>query len=372
MGCHHCGPGWPEPDLAATYISRMVFNKRPGLLLFGITETGVIHTDAAPAPDLESKFRMVSEAGVFDYLDKTPPADETDDYRRLAEKYDLPILAGGWFYSLGRDEALLEANLRLGAELGSLVHNVQIRMDHADGHLVTNEEVAEAYLRAHDIGAAGGCLPCFEIHVNMWSEDFRRITEVAQLVEARGVQFRITLDHSHVIFKIDNPREQKVFGIDQAISDGSLILDPFAAGNICDQWIEAGLVGHAHARATVPGNPLNIWGRHPSLNELPSSLHPQDTTGRGIQYPFIAPGEGEWHSPWEEAKLEPWKEVIRRLFAHRAREGAPSFKTISAEFIVFPDYGAGAKYSSFDNSLACTRWLRETWQNAVAAAAAQA
>lgn len=334
-------------------------------MLFGITETGVVHNDASPALDLETRFRMVSEAGVFDYLDKTPPADEVDDYRRFSEKYDLPILAGGWFYSLGRDEALLEHNLRLGGTLGSRVHNVQVRMDHADGRLVSDAEVAEAYLRAYDIGAGVGCMPCFEIHVNMWSEDFRRVDIVAQLVEARRVPFRITLDHSHVIFKIDNPREQKVFGMDQAIADGSLVLDPFAPGNICDLWIERGLVGHAHARATVPANPLNIWGRHPGLDELPSSLHPRDVTGRGIQYPFIEPGEGEWHSPWQEARIEPWKEVIRHLVDDAARRPQQFFNTISAEFIVFPDYGQGAKYSSFDNSLACTRWLRETWEAAV-------
>ena len=95
-------------------------------LKVGITEGGVLHTDAEPPYDLDTKFRMVKEADVYDYFDKTPPVSEADEYRRCSEKYELPILAGGWFYTLGRDEALLEDNLRLGASLGSHVHNTQI------------------------------------------------------------------------------------------------------------------------------------------------------------------------------------------------------------------------------------------------------
>ena len=136
-------------------------------LLIGVTEGGVMHTDADPPFDLETKFRMAKESGVYDYFDKTPPADQADEYRRCSEKYDLPILAGGWYYYLGRDEQLLEDNLRLGASLGSRVHNTQIRMDHAEGRLVTTEEVTEVYLRAHEVGEKVGCLPTFEVHVNM-------------------------------------------------------------------------------------------------------------------------------------------------------------------------------------------------------------
>ncbi len=180
-------------------------------LKVGITEGGVLHTDAEPALDLDTKFRMVKEAGVYDYFDKTPPVGRVDEYLRCSDKYELPILAGGWFYTLGRDEPLLEDNLRLGASLGSHVHNTQIMMDHADGRLVTNNEVAETYLRAYEVGEKVGCIPTFEVHVNMWSEDFRRITEVADQVESKGVPYHMTLDHSHVIFKIDNPSEQEVF-----------------------------------------------------------------------------------------------------------------------------------------------------------------
>ena len=330
-------------------------------LKVGITEGGILHTDTEPTFNLDTKFRMVKEVGVYDYFDKTPPANQANEYRSCSEKYELPILAGGWFYTLGRDESLLEDNLRLGASLGSHVHNTQIMMDHADGRLVTNDEVAEAYLRAYEIGEKVGCIPAFEVHVNMWSEDFRRITEVANLVESKGAPYHMTLDHSHVIFKIDNPREQEVFDIRESIESGDLVLDPFIDGNVCNKWIERGLVTHCHARASVPNNPRNKWAHHPSLDSFASSLHPKDTVGRGIQYPFIRPKAGEWHSEWNEEKLEPWKEVIRLLLTfHASREDSP-LQSISTEFIPNPDYGGGAKYSIFEHSVACAQWIRETW-----------
>ena len=74
-------------------------------LLIGVNESGVMETDAVPDYDLETKFRMARESGIFDYFDKTPPADKVNTYAKLAEKYDLPVLAGGWYYVLGQDES---------------------------------------------------------------------------------------------------------------------------------------------------------------------------------------------------------------------------------------------------------------------------
>ena len=64
-------------------------------LLIGITESGVMHTDADPPIPLDTKFQMVKESGVYDYFDKTPSLELEEDYRRRSEKYELPILAGG-------------------------------------------------------------------------------------------------------------------------------------------------------------------------------------------------------------------------------------------------------------------------------------
>jgi len=319
-------------------------------LLFGITESGVIHTDADDPLDLDTKFRMVKESGVYDYFDKTPPADQEAEYIRCSEEYGLPIRAGGWYYTLGRDEDMLKTNLELGARLGSIVHNTQISMYHDDGHLITNEEVAEIYMRAYEWGEACGCKSTFEIHVNMWSEDFRQVSKVADLVEARGVPFRMTLDHSHVVFKMDNPKEQEVLDIRGDVESGALILDPFAPGNVSDEWIERGFVWHTHARAAAPNNPVNVWARHED-----------GSFGRGIQYPFIRPQEGEWHSDWDESNLEPWKEVLRHLMKHHATHHDSKLGQISTEFIPAVDYGAGAGYSIFENSVAAAKWLRATW-----------
>lgn len=322
----------------------------PENLLFGITEGGVVHIAGEDNLDIDGKFKMVKEAGVFDYFDKTPPADMAAEYVKCSEKYELPIRTGGWYYTLGRDEDLLKQNLELGGRLGSIAHNTQISMYHADGHLISVDEVAEIYMRAYEWGEASGCAATFEIHVNMWSEDFRQVSKVADLVEARGVPYRMTLDHSHVIFKIDNPKEQDVLDIRGDVESGKLILDPFTPGNVCDEWIERGFVQHAHARAAAPNNPVNIW-----------ATYEDGSFGRGIQYPFIQPQEGEWHAEWHAENLEPWKEVLRRLMKYHATNDDSKLGQISTEFIQGVDYGAGAKYSIFDHSVACAKWLRETW-----------
>ena len=198
----------------------------------------------------------------------------------------------------------------------------------------------------------------------MWSEDFRRVAKVAALVESRRIPFRVTLDHSHVIFKIGNPRELRVFGLDTAIDAGALILDPFTPGNVCAQWIRAGWIAHCHARSTVPNNPRNVLAYHAALDSLPSSLHPRDLVGRGVQYPFIEPGDGEWHSRWDASALEPWKEVLRQLLRFHVSSPVSPLQLISTEFIPFTDYGQGARYSLFDNSVACARWIRGTLADA--------
>ena len=131
-------------------------------------------------PDIDTRFRMVKEAGVHDYVDKTPDPHEIEEFEAASEKYGLPVRAGGWFYTLGRDEPLFEKNIKTAQRLGSLVHNTQILTHHADGHPVTNDEVVETYLNFCEIGEKHGVTPCFEVHVNMWSEDFRRVADVGR------------------------------------------------------------------------------------------------------------------------------------------------------------------------------------------------
>jgi len=169
------------------------------------------------------------------------------------------------------------------------------------------------------------------------------------------VPFDMTLDHSHVIFKIDNPKEQAIQGLDADLAAGRIILDPFRPGNVCASWISAQYVRQMHARPAVPNNPINIWAKHPD-----------GSYGRGVQYPFIQPQPGEWHSQWDERRLEPWKQVVRDLLTHHARDGKSRLTNISLEMIPFVNYGGGAKYSILENNIACARWIREEWRAIVA------
>lgn len=325
-------------------------------ILFGVVEAGVTHSENEQ-PNTDAKFRMVKESGVFDYYDKTPSLDQVSDYLKLSEKYDLPIIAGGFYYRLGQDEDLLREHLRICKQLGTRVHNIQILFDNAAMRPVSDHEVAAIYIEAAQIGEAFGVTPCFEVHVNMWSEDFSRVKKVAELVESEGVEFNLTLDPSHIVFKMDNPEEMLFQGLNKQAEAGLLELDPFREESICQAWIEAGYVRHAHARSAAPGGPRNIWAHHPD-----------GQPGRGIQYPFVKPGPGEWHSDWHEEKLEPWKEVFRQLLRHHARNPKSLLGTISTEFIPYPDYGGGAKYSLFEQNVACAEWLRSIWMEETVAA----
>lgn len=323
-------------------------------LLIGCAAGGATHQDTN-IPDITTKVRMVKEAGVFDYIDRTPPDEEFADLLKASERVDLPVLAGGWFYMLGRDESLFEVNIRKARLLGSKVHNVQVLTHHADGHVVTNQEVADFYLRANDIGAHNGVAPCFEVHVNMWSEHLGRVEQVAALVMQRGVPFRLTLDHSHVIFKIDNPKEQLVQNMKADIDAGQLILDPSRPGNVAKRWIDANFVHHAHARCAVPANPVNTWARHPN-----------GSFGRGIQYPFVRPRPGEYvEDAWDEDRIAPWKRVVHDLLAHHATRDDSPIRQISCEHIPAVDYGAGHKYSIFEQNVACAQWIRAQWVKAL-------
>lgn len=132
-----------------------------------------------------------------------------------------------------------------------------------------------------------------------------------------------------------------------------VILEPDRDGNVTRQWIEAGYVRHCHARAAAPANPRNTLARHAD-----------GSFGRGIQYPFVEPAPGEWPHPWSADALEPWKRVVRDLFAWRATHPDSRFDMVTCEFIPAIDYGAGAGYSILGQNVACASWLREEWRRA--------
>jgi hypothetical protein len=322
-------------------------------ILIGISGGGVLHTDTH-MPDVETQFRMVRDAGVFDYFERSPLPGLLDTYKKASKETGIPLMSGGFFYALGRDEPLLEWHLRIGAECGMRVQNVQVPFKDAAGNRVTDQQVADFYLWAAERGERIGVTPCFEVHINMWSERLSRVAKVARLVEARGVTFNMTLDHSHVIFKIDNEAELEFEGLREDIAAG-LVLDPFKPGNVCAEWIARNWVRHAHARPAVPNNPRNLW-----------ASHPDGSLGRGVQYPFVRPKPGQWHSDWDEERLEAWKEVVRQMFAHHARDPNSRLQQVTVEMIPGVDYGFGHRYSIFEHSIEVAKWLRQAWNAAKA------
>src|SRR5205085_10510228 len=125
------------------------------------------------------------------------------------------------------------------------VHNVQLMTNDAAGRPISDDEVAAFYLRAFESAERLGVTAAFEVHVNMWSEHFGRVREVADRVARAGARFRMTLDASHVIFKLDNPAEQDVQGLRADTEARRVVLDPYSPASVTRQWIEGGLVAHA-------------------------------------------------------------------------------------------------------------------------------
>ena len=90
-------------------------------LKIGCTACGATHQDSN-IPDIANKVQIVKEAGVFDYIDRRPPDEEFRALLKASEKYDLPVLSCGWFYTRGRDDALFEQNIHKAPLLGSALH----------------------------------------------------------------------------------------------------------------------------------------------------------------------------------------------------------------------------------------------------------
>ena len=308
---------------------------------------GVLHTQPV---GIEDQFRMIRDAGVFDYLDRLPPPDLLDEYCRYSEKYGVPLRTGTWYYQLGRDDALLDLNMRNAGRAGLTFHNIQIFANHADGHLLSDDEVVACYLRTWELGEKVGVQPTLELHVNMWNEDFRRVRPVAEKVRAHGVPFNFTMDYSHCVFKMDNLEEQDISGIREDVQAGRVILDPFEKGNLCETWLDMGIVVYAQFRPVAPNGPKNLWVKDENGN-----------FGRGIQYPFVKPGPGEWHSPWQAWKLEPSKRFLTNVLTYHLTRADSPLKFVTTEMIDLFDYGENAKYSLFENNVACAHWIRAEW-----------
>jgi len=308
------------------------------------------HVPGSP-PSIDEQFRMVKESGLYDHYDRVPQPNQEREYLRAVEKHDFPMRTGLWTYTMGRDEALLARNLQLQKDARGECHNVMLFDRHADGHPLSDQEVVDFYLQAYDHAGRIGIDVAFEVHIYMWSEDVRRVSRVADMVEQRAVPFNFVLDHSHVLLKLDNPEEQALCGIRQAVETGALILDPFEPGNIVDEWLARNMTLWHQVRPVSPRGPKNVLARHPD-----------GRFGRACQYPFVRPKPGEFHDEWHAYRLEPSKEVVRKVLRFHRDNPQSRLRYLTTEYIDLPDYGEGARYSLFEQSVALARWIRALWE----------
>jgi hypothetical protein len=308
---------------------------------------------------ISEQFRLVSESGVFDYFDRIPLRSNIDEYRVAIAKYNLPVRSASWFYRLGEDDALLLDNLRVCKEIGASCHNIMTFTHHKDGHVLSDQEIIDHYLGTYDAGMALGVEPSFELHVNMWTEDFLRVAPIAKAVQERGVPFNFTLDYSHVNFKINQPAELERSHVLDPVERGEIVLDPFEPDSLCEQWLSMNIVKWTQLRTVAPNQPSNLW----HTNE-------DGTLARGIQYPIARPGPGEWHSDWNAYLLEPSKEAIRRVLRYHVTHPESPLQFITTEMINLPDYGLGAKYDLFEQNVEAARFIRAAWKETVALHAA--
>lgn len=299
---------------------------------------------------VDTQFRMVVESGVFDFFDRLPLTEKVDDYVRAVEKYDFPVWGSAWTYRIGAEPLqVLEGHLKNCVATGVLFHNMMVLTHHAQGHVVTDDELLDLYLRAYELGHRYGVEIGFEVHILMWSEDFRRVSPFARRVRAEGVPFNFVMDYSHCIFKIANPGEQDISGIREDVQAGRVVLDPFEHGNLADEWLGMNMVWWQQNRPAVPAGPPNRW-----------ALGDDGQPGRGVQYPFVRPHAGEWYDEWHAYLLEPTKEVVRKTLRHHLTHADSPLRLMTVDYINLPDYGLGVHYNTFESSVAVARFIRST------------
>ncbi|MBL8378366.1 MAG: xylose isomerase [Burkholderiales bacterium] len=316
----------------------------------GCNGRGVQHIAGTPIT-VDEQFRLLKSAGIFDHFDRMPQPGQEREYVDAANRHGVPIRTGLWSYTIGKDEAQLEKNLRVCKDAGGEFHDIMPLTRHAAGHVVTDREALEFYLHAHEVAQKVGIGIGFEVHIYMFTEDFRRVMPLARAVRERGVPFNFILDHSHVLLKVENPEEQDVSGIREDVEAGRCIIDPYEEGNVLDEWIAEDMIPWLQVRPVSPAGPKNRW-----------ALTADGHWGRACQYPFVKPRPGEWHSSWHAWRVEPCKEVVRRVFRRHLTHAATSpLRYLTTDMIDMPDYGDGARYSLFEQNVAIAQWLRKTY-----------
>jgi len=312
---------------------------------------------------VDEQFRLLHETGLWDGIDRIPvDDDQLKQYLKASDQYNLPVLSGSWTYVLGKDEETLKSNLVRAREVGSKFHNLMVWAKHADGHYVTDQEVADSYLHTYDLAKPHGITISYEGHVDMWSEDFRRVTKVAEMVRSRGIPFNFCMDYSHCIFKIENEVEHAV---SQMRGDKESIrkLDPFNDDSFADEWLKQNMVVWTQVRPAAPNGPLNWW----AFETGPWDGLGYDRPGRSIQYPFSNPKPGEWHTDeWHAHKLATTKELVRKVIDQYLEVDDSKMEIMTIDNINLAAYGTGWKYNMFADSCLVAKFVRELYAERVA------
>jgi hypothetical protein len=325
----------------------------PAVLPIGINLDGVLVHDGLPLPHPATRFAWVRHSRAFDYIEKNiDPGEDFAPYFDLVDRYGVPITVFGGIFCAGLDDARMRWGIATGGRLGARIFNMQLYSRHADGRPVSDQAVADFFIDAMTHGAPLACLPSLEVHVDMWSEAFHRVEQVANLLARSNVKLRITLDHSHLVFKLGHPKELAISGITDDAT-GHALLDPRSPNSFDKLWLREGWVAHAHTRSVATHGPLNTRTRRDNGQR-----------GRAIQYPFVAAPTGSFGAEcqaWQAEQIEPWKLAVRQMLAWKAAHPECPLERISCEFIPFTDYGGRARYSIWENNLACAAWLRAEW-----------
>lgn len=314
-------------------------------LRVGINIDGAMHDDGQRALSLNQQVELIKDD--FDYFEKTLHAGENlDDWLRAGERHDVPLGVLGGIFDPVQDLERAKSCVELARQAAVNVINCQVRPPATRG--AQEIEAIGAFCLALFEHGEGRVQVCLEPHVDMWLEQFDRVEPLAQWMHARGAKLQLTIDHSHLIYRVDNPVELHAAGIESQ-EEGRRLLMPDSSSAYYRRWLDDGLIRHAHARCVQINAPANAQcERAPGV------------PGRGIQYPLVLPSQPDSVQGWDAARCTPWKTAVTDLLRWRHRRGPDALNTVSCEFIPYPDYGGGQRYSIIEQNRACAAWLRET------------
>ncbi|GAA5013612.1 hypothetical protein GCM10023206_23140 [Acinetobacter puyangensis] len=325
----------------------------------GIQSSSIENPVSLIEPTIEEKFNLLKDSEVWDFLDHIPINEQQiDAYIKASQNVNLPIYSGYGLYTLGDNEKNeFKKNIELTHAVGAKYHNVMLSAKDINKTYISNDQVAELYLHFYEYADKKGITITFENHVDNWSEDYRRVLQVADIVESKGVRFNMAMDYSHCIFKIENEIEIFTSGF-RGNNEAIMKLDPYNSNSYADDWLNRQLITWAQIRPAVPNGPRNWWAGE----SCPWDGLGNDRPGRSIQYPFSQPKAGEWHTEfWHAHKLACTKEIIRKVIDHYLYDPLSNIKLMTVDNINLWSYGLGWKYNMFNDSCLVAQYIREIY-----------